>query len=68
MRGWKILYVTFFKECSCILGWLDDGKIREICGIEGTVRLVITLGYPKDGDKLRAKKRKAMDELVKVFG
>ena len=53
---------------SCILGWLDDGKIREICGIEGTVRLVITLGYPKDGDKLRAKKRKVMDELVKVLG
>lgn len=52
---------------SCILGWLDDGKIREICGIEGMVRLVITLGYPKDGDKLRAKKRKAMDELVKVL-
>ena len=52
---------------SCILGWLDDGAIRKICGIEGTVRLVITLGYPKDGDKLRAKKRKAMDELVKVL-
>ena len=52
---------------SCILGWLDDGAIRKICGIEGTVRLVITLGYPKDGDKLRAKKRKGMDELVKVL-
>ena len=50
---------------SCILGWLDDAKIREICGIEGQVRLVITLGYPKD-DKLRAKKRKDIDELVKI--
>ena len=51
---------------TCILGWLDDAKIREICGMEGTVRLVITLGYAKEGDKLRPKKRKDMDELVKI--
>ncbi len=51
---------------SCILGWLDDAKIREICGLDAPVRLVITLGYPKDGDKLRAKKRKELDELVKT--
>ena len=51
---------------TCILGWLDDGEIREICSLEGTVRLVITLGYAKEGDKLREKKRKNMDELVKT--
>ena len=50
---------------TCILGWLDDAEIREICGLDGAVRLVITLGYPKDGDKLREKKRKPMNELVK---
>ncbi len=50
---------------SCILGWLDEDKIREVCtDIDGTVRLVITLGYAKDDDKLRAKKRKDLDELV----
>lgn len=49
---------------SCILGWLDDAKIREICDIKGTVRLVITVGYAKDGDKLRPKKRKDIEELV----
>ena len=49
---------------SCILGWLDDGKLREICSVDGTVRLAITLGYPKENDKLREKKRKDMDELV----
>ena len=43
-----------------------DGKIREICGLDGAVRLVITLGYASEDDKLRTKKRKAMDELVKV--
>ena len=51
---------------TCILGWLNDADIREICGIEGQVRLVITLGYAKDDDKLRVKKRKAIDELVKI--
>lgn len=49
---------------SCILGWLDDAKIRKICGLEGAVRLVITLGYPKEGDSLREKKRKPLSELV----
>lgn len=49
---------------TCILGWLEDGKIREICGLKYPVRLVITLGYAADGDKLRAKKRKSLEELV----
>ena len=48
---------------SCILGWLDDEKLRSICGLDAPVRLVITLGYPED-DKLREKKRKSLDELV----
>ncbi len=51
---------------TCILGWLDDEVIRKICGLDGAVKLVITLGYAKDGDKLRAKKRKDIDTLVSV--
>ena len=49
---------------SCILGWLDDEKIRKICNLDAPVRLVITLGYAKEGDPLRKKKRKDMHELV----
>ena len=48
---------------TCILGWLDDSKIRKICGIDHPVRLVITLGYAKD-DPLRNKKRKELSQLV----
>ena len=48
---------------SCILGWLDDEKIRSVCGLDGAVRLVITIGYAKEGDPLRNKKRKAPEEL-----
>jgi nitroreductase len=53
---------------SCILGWLDDAKIREICSLDAPVRLVITIGYAKEDDKLRAKKRKELCELVKYKG
>ena len=49
---------------TCILGWLDDEKIRAICGLTQPVRLVITLGYAKENDKLRNKKRKDLSELV----
>jgi nitroreductase len=49
---------------SCMLGWLDDEKIRQICDLDSPVRLVITIGYAKEGDKLRPKKRKELDELV----
>ncbi len=50
---------------SCILGWFDDTQIREICSLDAPVRLVITIGYAKEGDKFRDKKRKDMGELVK---
>ena len=49
---------------TCILGWLDDGKIRSLCDLEYPVRLVITIGYAAEGDKLRTKKRKDLSELV----
>jgi len=49
---------------TCILGWLDDSKIREICSLAHPVRLVITLGYAREGDPLRTKKRKELSELV----
>ena len=61
-------YITAEAEAeglgSCILGWLDDSNIREICSLDHPVRLVICIGYPKDGDSLRPKKRKTWDELI----
>ncbi len=47
---------------TCILGWLDDERIRALCGLDAPVRLVITLGYPADSP--RNKKRKDLSELV----
>ena len=51
---------------TCILGWLNNKKIQNICDINATVRLVICLGYAADSDKLRQKKRKDLNELIKV--
>ena len=48
---------------TCILGWLDDEKLRKLCDLSQPVRLVITLGYAKEDDKLRTKKRKDIAEL-----
>ena len=47
---------------TCMLGWFDDEKLRALCGLDRSVRLVITLGYPKDA--LREKKRKPLETLV----
>lgn len=49
---------------TCILGWLDDDKIRKLCDLDAPVRLAVTLGYAKADDKLRTKKRKEISELV----
>ena len=50
---------------SCILGWLDDAELREICGTDAPTRLCITLGYAKADDPLRQKKRKSTEELIR---
>ena len=47
---------------SCILGWFNGEKIQKICGLDGDVRLLITLGYAKDNPTL--KKRKPKEELI----
>lgn len=49
---------------SCILGWFDDEKVRQLCGLDQPVRLIITLGYPGENDKPRQKKRLAPQDLT----
>ena len=52
---------------TCILGWLNDEKLRKICGTDSATRLVITLGYAKEDAKLRIKKRKDLEEIVRFL-
>ena len=49
---------------TCILGWFDNEKICKLCDLEHPARLVITLGYATEDEKLRPKKRKELAELV----
>ena len=49
---------------TCILGWLNSDKLCNLCGLKYPVRLVIALGYAKETDILRTKKRKETDVLI----
>ncbi len=66
--GIAAAYLTAEAEAqglsTCILGWLDSEKLQKACGLKHPVRLVISLGYAKEGDPLREKKRKSLDQLV----
>jgi nitroreductase len=49
---------------TCILGWFNEKKVKELLNIPGNKRaeLIITLGYPAS-DELRKKKRKKLEEI-----
>ncbi len=49
---------------SCILGWIDKKKVAEIIGNDKPARIIITLGYPGEDEKMRKKVRKDISELV----
>ena len=49
---------------TCIMGWLDSDEIKKICKLDGTVRLVISLGYSKDEICKSEKKRKSLSDIV----
>ena len=53
---------------TCILGWFDNDKITKVCHLDMPARLVITLGYAAESDKLRKKIRKDLSELVTFIG
>jgi nitroreductase len=45
---------------TCMLGWFDEKKIKGLLNIPGATRigLLVTLGYPASGERLREKTRK----------
>ena len=53
---------------TCILGWFDEKKLKALLGTEAHIRLVITLGYAKEGDPLRKKSRKDIEKIVEFKG
>jgi nitroreductase len=51
---------------SCILGWFDEKRLKELLGIKGRIRLVIAIGYAAAGCAPKEKKRKPMEEIVRI--
>ena len=52
---------------TCILGWLDPDRLRSVLGLgeNETPRLVIAVGYAKEGT-LRPKKRKEPKDVYEI--
>jgi Nitroreductase len=50
---------------TCMLGWFDEQAIKKLLHIPASRRigLVITLGYAREGDPLRPKRRKQAEEM-----
>lgn len=51
---------------ACILGMVEEDKIRELFGIEDKIRLVIATGYSAD-ENPRNKVRKSLDEVCEII-
>ena len=51
---------------TCIIGMVDEEKVKEFFGIEGKVRLVIATGYSAD-EAPRNKVRKALEDVCEVI-
>ena len=51
---------------TCILGWLNEEKIKKIINTDNRIRLVIAVGYAKT-DEIRDKKRKDTDEISRFL-
>lgn len=50
---------------TCMLGWFDEQRIRKLLHIPNQIRigLVISLGYPPPGYRLRNKQRKKVEDM-----
>ena len=53
---------------TCIIGWHNEPKIRELFDLPKStrVRLILAVGYAAD-DNLRKKQRKPIDDVIKFY-
>lgn len=51
---------------TCIIGMVEEDKVREYFGIEEKIRLVIATGYSADSEP-RNKVRKALEDVCEVI-
>ena len=51
---------------TCIIGMIEEDKVREYFGIEDKIRLVIATGYSAD-ETPRNKARKSLEDVCEVI-
>ena len=63
------LKATDLGMSTCILGWLNEKKLRAVLGIPENkrVRLVIATGYAAENYPVREKKRKPFDKIARFI-
>ncbi len=63
------LKATELGLSTCIIGWLNEKKLRALLGIpeKKRVRLVLATGYAEEGYPVRNKKRKDFDDIVRFI-
>ncbi len=49
---------------TCILGWFNEKPLKKLLSIKGKIHLLVAIGYAKEGDTQREKKRKNIDDIV----
>jgi nitroreductase len=49
---------------TCILGIFDEKELKKSFGIRETIRIVVALGRAAEGDPLREKKRRTIEEMA----
>ena len=54
---------------TCILGWRNEKKLREILGLPDKTRIphIVAVGYASEGYEIRAKKRKPQEETFSLL-
>ncbi len=55
---------------TCIMGCFDEKRLRELLPLpaQGTVKLVLAVGFAAEGDPLREKKRKPLEDICTYVG
>jgi nitroreductase len=51
---------------TCMMGWFDEGRIKRLLGVPRSKRLglLVSLGYPEEGDTIRPKNRKPIEAVL----
>lgn len=53
---------------SCVIGWINEERLREVTGVNKQCGLVIAFGYAKEGTVSPAKKRASLKDKIINYG